>query len=193
MCMSADNDMKININFTEELKDLDENNENTWIVTAQSNKQIELLQAHKKDVPVFVDGPYFTWVRSKMVEYFIMKSDPLAETLEKIKKIEELDDDNFADLYNVFDDPFKSKNSNKRPELSVHELSDGNVYALCCTGTGSKNSLYSWTKLLEKNGNLLKKFLIVFRDKQKPNYLVDLEKLKFENSEKKQEKTENSK
>lgn len=36
---------------------------------------------------------------------------------------------------------------------SVHEQDDGVIFALCATGTSSKDSLLSWIRLLEKDGN----------------------------------------
>lgn len=40
--------------------------------------------------------------------------------------------------------------ANKR---SIHEQNDGVIYALCATGTSSKDSLLSWIRLLERDGN----------------------------------------
>lgn len=36
---------------------------------------------------------------------------------------------------------------------SVHEQDDGTIYAICVTGTSTKDSLLSWIRLLEKDGN----------------------------------------
>lgn len=36
---------------------------------------------------------------------------------------------------------------------SVHEQEDGIIFALCATGTSSKDSLLSWIRHLEKDGN----------------------------------------
>lgn len=46
---------------------------------------------------------------------------------------------------------------------SVHEQEDGVIFSLCATGTSSKDSLLSWIRHLEKNGNPnLEKIPIVF-------------------------------
>lgn len=95
MTKYADFQTSLFINHTEQLKELNNNNDNnnkdidnvgnsedTWIITAQSPKQQDLLKKHKKEIPIFVDGPYICWVRSKMVEYFVMKTDTLPETTE---------------------------------------------------------------------------------------------------------------
>lgn len=36
---------------------------------------------------------------------------------------------------------------------SVHEQDDGVIFSVCATGTSSKDSLLSWIRHLEKNGN----------------------------------------
>ena len=174
MCKTADVETKITIHYTDDLKEKENDDEQTWIVSAQSSKQKELLRKHDKAIPIFVDGPNICWVRSKMVEYYIMKTDPLEETKEKLKKIQEFDDYDFKNVYTVFEDPFKTQVlANRKPELSAHELPDGNIYAMCCTGTQTKTSLYNWTKLLELENESLHDKLVVFRIKDKPTFLVN--------------------
>lgn len=41
----------------------------------------------------------------------------------------------------------------RKPERSIHQQDDGTVYAICATGTSTKDSLLSWIRLLERNGN----------------------------------------
>uniref|UniRef100_A0A905AUS3 ECSIT C-terminal domain-containing protein n=1 Tax=Glossina morsitans morsitans TaxID=37546 RepID=A0A905AUS3_GLOMM len=36
---------------------------------------------------------------------------------------------------------------------SVHQQDDGTICAICATGTSTKDSLLSWIRLLEANGN----------------------------------------
>lgn len=36
---------------------------------------------------------------------------------------------------------------------SVHQQDDGTIFAICATGTSTKDSLLSWIRLLEVNGN----------------------------------------
>lgn len=47
-------------------------------------------------------------------------------------------------------DATKNKVALKR---SVHQQDDGTIYAICATGTSTKDSLLSWIRLLEVNGN----------------------------------------
>lgn len=36
---------------------------------------------------------------------------------------------------------------------SIHQQDDGTIFAICATGTSTKDSLLSWIRLLERNGN----------------------------------------
>ena len=47
---------------------------------------------------------------------------------------------------------------------SVHQQDDGTIFAICATGTSTKDSLLSWIRLLEANGNpVLGEIPILFR------------------------------
>lgn len=41
----------------------------------------------------------------------------------------------------------------RKPSRSLHQQDDGTIYAICATGTSTKDSLLSWIRLLETNGN----------------------------------------
>lgn len=47
----------------------------------------------------------------------------------------------------------KSKKKEIAIKRSLHEQRDGTIYAICATGTSTKDSLLSWIRLLERNGN----------------------------------------
>ena len=59
---------KVTVHYTDELEDMENKDEVTWIVSAQSSKQKSLLRKHKQEIPIFVEGPYYCWIISKMVE-----------------------------------------------------------------------------------------------------------------------------
>lgn len=52
-----------------------------------------------------------------------------------------------------FMSPKKSDVVVKKPQRSLHQQDDGTIYAICATGTSTKDSLLSWIRLLEQNGN----------------------------------------
>lgn len=52
---------------------------------------------------------------------------------------------------------------------SVHEQLDGIIFAVCATGTSSRDSLLSWIRQLEQNGNPdLGTIPVVFKIKSPP-------------------------
>lgn len=57
---------------------------------------------------------------------------------------------------------------------SVHQQNDGTIYAICCTGSSTKDSLLSWIRLLENDGNEnLSNLAILFKLKSTiPNQLA---------------------
>jgi signaling intermediate in Toll pathway protein len=50
-----------------------------------------------------------------------------------------------------FEDPTESRALITQP--SVHEQEDGTIFAMCATGTSSRDSLLSWIRSLEIDGN----------------------------------------
>lgn len=54
-------------------KDVEDAIDNTWIVSAMSSLQEELLRKQPLDIPIFVEGPYTVWVADHCIDYFILK------------------------------------------------------------------------------------------------------------------------
>lgn len=140
--------------------DVESSIDDTWIVSGQSSDQKELLGKHKKESAVFIEGPFLIWLRNKSISYFILRGDPLP-TIE--------DDEDYDDVSNI-DVPFfgfgKSKKTKLALKKTVHEQPDGVIYAICCTGCSTKDSLLSWVRLLEKDGNPnLENLAILFKFK----------------------------
>lgn len=49
--------------------------------------------------------------------------------------------------------------------LSIHEQNDGTIFAICATGTSTKDSLLSWIRLLEKTNPCLSEIPVLFKFK----------------------------
>jgi evolutionarily conserved signaling intermediate in Toll pathway len=162
MCFSADKTSEINISYSDD-------DENTWFVTSQSPKQRELLSEHDPKVPIFIEGPFIAYVRNRKVEYFLMKSDELEKTMNKIKSLKEYNTNDISKMVNIYSDPFQDDFADKKKvEPSVHELEEGNIYAIFCSGTGTLNSIYNWTRQLEIKNECMRKLKIVYRVIDKP-------------------------
>lgn len=53
---------------------------------------------------------------------------------------------------------------------SIHQQDDGTIYAICATGTSTKDSLLSWIRLLETHGNpVLAEIPVLFKFKSNVN------------------------
>ncbi len=73
---SVDLETKINVNLTREIEN---DQEDTWIVWAQSTKQRILLRSYKQSLPLYAEGPFIMWLQGKSVEYFVLKSEEFKE------------------------------------------------------------------------------------------------------------------
>nr|CAD7429439.1 unnamed protein product [Timema monikensis] len=110
--------------------------DDTWVVSAQSPLQRKLLDAHPHNVPVYVEGAFLVWLREVPVNYFILRAEarprPYVSSLR---------------------DPFSEEGAGEYVPPTVHEQDDGTILAMCATGTSSRDSLLSWVRLLERDGN----------------------------------------
>ena len=74
--------------------ELDSAIDNTYIAMAQSQEQRQLLADHPVDTPVFVEGGFITWLRYKLLIYFVLRADTTDEynkALERRQKTKEDD------------------------------------------------------------------------------------------------------
>jgi len=70
---SIDLQSKVSVYQTSDIKD---SVDDTWIVSAQSPVQRELLDVHPYDVSIYVEGAFRIWLRNASVSYFILRADP---------------------------------------------------------------------------------------------------------------------
>ncbi|XP_035790516.1 evolutionarily conserved signaling intermediate in Toll pathway, mitochondrial-like [Anopheles albimanus] len=166
MC-SVDPRSKIDVFDTKTVKDAIDH---TWVVSGQSGEQSELLAAHDKQDPLYIEGPFVIWLRNRSINYFILKSAP--KPLPPLEE-ENSDPDDVSNLkipYLGVDLRRRNVSPSTSSQLSilrrsVHVQDDGIIYAICCTGTSTKDSLLSWIRLLEKeNGNaVLASLAVLFK------------------------------
>lgn len=157
MC-SVDLQSKISVYQT---SDVESAIDDTWIVSGQSTIQRDLLSKHKKESAVYIEGPFLIWLRNKSISYFILCGDALEEPI--------VDEEDYDDVSHI-DVPIfgfgKSKRNKIALKKSVHEQPEGIIYAVCCTGVSTKDSLLSWIRLLEKDGNpSLENLAVLFKFK----------------------------
>lgn len=58
-------------------EDIEDSIDKTWIVSAISPVQSELLLKHDKNTAIFVEGPFVIYVATKSVDYFTLRADPI--------------------------------------------------------------------------------------------------------------------
>ncbi|XP_012524475.1 evolutionarily conserved signaling intermediate in Toll pathway, mitochondrial [Monomorium pharaonis] len=152
LAMSKISSVDVQTKITEfETKDVEDAIEDTWIVSAMSGQQEELLRKECPDTPIFVEGPYTVWVADQCIDYFILRGTP------KERRPRE----NVDDVSNI-KIPFWDKKE-IIPAPTVHEQDDGTYFAMCATGTSSKDSLLSWIRCLQKKNPILTVIPVVFK------------------------------
>lgn len=181
-------------------KNVDDAVENTWIVSAMSSSQKELLLKHPRDSPLFVEGPFLEWVADECIDYFVLRAEPTTQpkrvyedidgkqmTVNQVtsnlfksdfpnEKIQRRLSSLFADVTNI-SIPFWDKKELIVP-ATVHEQSDGTYLAVCATGTSTKDSLLSWIRCLQKHNPILISIPVVFKlsSSTKDKVLIDTDK-----------------
>ncbi|XP_076648474.1 evolutionarily conserved signaling intermediate in Toll pathway, mitochondrial [Halictus rubicundus] len=138
-------------------KDIPDAVDDTWILSTMSRSQRELLAVQPVDQPLYIEGPFTIWVGDSHLDYFVLKGDPIKR---------EIVHDSADDVDNI-QIPFWEKLHNRIP-VTLHEQDDGVYYAMCLTGTSSKDSLLSWIRCLQKTNNILNHIPIVFKLKSIP-------------------------
>ncbi|KAH0950780.1 hypothetical protein HN011_006754 [Eciton burchellii] len=134
-------------------KDIENAVENTWIISAMSISQKELLAKHPLNSPIFVEGPYLVWVANQCIDYFLLRADA---TTQKKRPYEDIDD--VSDIRIPFWD-----NREIIIPPTVHEQSDGTFFAVCATGTSTKDSLLYWIRCLQKHNPILISIPVIFK------------------------------
>lgn len=56
----------------------------------------------------------------------------------------------------------RERSSAVATETTPHEQEDGTIYAVCATGTSSRDSLLSWVRSLEKDNEVLARIPVLF-------------------------------
>ncbi|KAJ8318943.1 hypothetical protein KUTeg_004034 [Tegillarca granosa] len=138
-------------------KDVEENPiEDTFIVSAQSLEQQELIEKHPVEQPLYVEGAHTVYLRNKSQSYFVLKADPKPE---KPQPKKEVDEDLFENWRLFFED---EEPTDLAPLKSIHEQDDLTILGMCITGTGSKDSLVTWIRYLQQKNHKLEQIPIVF-------------------------------
>lgn len=147
-----------------ESKEIKDSLDDTWIVSGMSPDQSKLLREHSRQKALYIEGPFHIWIRNRRINYFTLRADADAEFLSQLDE-RQLDDDDVSHIgVSFFGRPPPRRHNQLGKVRSVHQQDDGTIFAICATGTSTKDSLLSWIRLLEAHGNAaLGEIPILFR------------------------------
>ncbi|XP_069123626.1 evolutionarily conserved signaling intermediate in Toll pathway, mitochondrial-like [Argopecten irradians] len=141
--------------------------EDTFIASAQSPDQSDLIKAHPTDTPLVVKGSYRVWLRHKDLFYFVLQSNQGTpqESPGDVKEGSEFED---PDVDWTRLNPYMTDNEEDKSILvpaSIHAQDDGTVMATCITGTNSRDSVLTWIRYLQKTNPQLEHIPVLFEIK----------------------------
>lgn len=84
--------------------------ENTYIVSAQSPVQQQLISKHKTNEPLLVEGPYPVFLRTCRQQYFLLRAETDVKALMKDNQ-HHLDDENDNSMFYIYASIVKFLNS----------------------------------------------------------------------------------
>lgn len=145
-----------------EASELENSLDKTFVASAQSWRQRELIESHDAEKPLFVEGGYTIWLRENKLQYFKLWSEanpniPRHIFPEDLRK--KIDERNLFNFKTIFDD--ERDYSLTTPNV-MHQQADGTILGLCITGTGSKDSLVSWITFLQRECKQLANIPVLF-------------------------------
>ncbi|KAL7635925.1 UNVERIFIED_CONTAM: hypothetical protein RMT77_013742 [Armadillidium vulgare] len=152
-----------------ETKEVEDSIDDTWIVSAISPSQQELLYHHSASSPLKVEGPFGVMLYDQRISYFVLRADP--KPPKPTPKRSDVDD--VSSLFNWIFDEGKNEYKELIVPRTVHEQEDGTIMATCATGTSSKDSLLSWIRLLEKTIPPLASIPILFVQSSPIGEIID--------------------
>ncbi|RWS30520.1 evolutionarily conserved signaling intermediate in Toll pathway-like isoform X2 [Leptotrombidium deliense] len=158
--MSLDLQAEITAFSTDKIEDCIDK---TWIISSQSPSQKEILNNLKERAAVYVYGPFTVWLKYKSISYFVLRASPSSS---EEKFVHENDDDPL-DVYDLRLNVYGGKSAKEvlSHQKKIHEQPEGNILAICATGTSSRDSVLSWIRILETFNHNLSRLQVVFTSK----------------------------
>lgn len=136
---------------------LDDSLDKTWIVSAQSPSQKELIEEMKPDRPLYVEGSFRVWLRDTSISYFVLRADNPAQYDDDDEDDDPLDI-SIIDI-NIYGQPQKKALTQQK---ELHRQKDGVILGICATGTSSRDSLLSWIRMLESTNPNMANLQVIF-------------------------------
>jgi signaling intermediate in Toll pathway protein len=165
--MCPDIQTRISVYSTSQIED---SADKTWIVSAQSPSQKELIEEISPDQPLYVEGAFRVWLKDQQLLFHYLRAD----NRDKVNPMQPEDKDPL-DVTNI---PFHLYGSSQSADnvlmtqKGIHKQADGTILAICATGTSSRDSLLSWIRILQTSNPKMDHLNVIFTLKAPP---VDLE------------------
>ena len=155
------------------------------VISVQTDEQINSLANHDPAMPIFIEGPYITYFKTKSVQYYVMRSDPKVPKLtSNVKQLTTkewwvefygVDWETGRKPANKIEEKFfptldvgEPYNTKKIEEIAVVDKDtatvEGPVYALACTDYRSPEALLTWIRGLVPQNPVLRECSIVIRE-----------------------------
>lgn len=176
-------------NFTVDKSRCDETlkaNQIDSIISVQTDEQISLFSKHDPATPVYVEGPYLTYFKSKSIRYFVMRSDPAVKKSNERTQILTTQEwwtqfyktewtksetsvstveESFFPIVDVVDPTERKKDEIAIVEPHVKAV-EGTVYAIACTDYNSPEALLTWIRGLVPQNPILSECTVLMREEE---------------------------
>uniref|UniRef100_A0A8C9PIY8 ECSIT signaling integrator n=1 Tax=Spermophilus dauricus TaxID=99837 RepID=A0A8C9PIY8_SPEDA len=129
------------------------------IVGIQSPDQQAALAHHNPARPIFVEGPFSLWLRSKCVYYHILRADLLPPEERKVEEIPE----EWNLYYPMQLDLDYGRSGWDDYEFDIDEVEEGPIFAMCMAGAHDQATLSKWIQGLQETNPALAQIPVIFR------------------------------
>uniref|UniRef100_A0A8C9PJ00 Evolutionarily conserved signaling intermediate in Toll pathway, mitochondrial n=1 Tax=Spermophilus dauricus TaxID=99837 RepID=A0A8C9PJ00_SPEDA len=125
----------------------------------QSPDQQAALAHHNPARPIFVEGPFSLWLRSKCVYYHILRADLLPPEERKVEEIPE----EWNLYYPMQLDLDYGRSGWDDYEFDIDEVEEGPIFAMCMAGAHDQATLSKWIQGLQETNPALAQIPVIFR------------------------------
>ncbi|XP_075711579.1 evolutionarily conserved signaling intermediate in Toll pathway, mitochondrial [Rhinoderma darwinii] len=173
--ISADRDAQVTVHQlpSSEVREDGTVQEHSHLVGIQSPAQMALLAEHDASFPVIVDGPFPLWLKKTCIHYYVLRAEPAA------KKVEEIDPER-SFYYPLQMDLDLDRDLGDDLSFDVDEVEEGQIYAMCMSGSGDERALGKWIQCLQETNPVLGQLPVLFRLTSGPREVQEAESPKEE-------------
>ncbi|XP_007423097.1 evolutionarily conserved signaling intermediate in Toll pathway, mitochondrial [Python bivittatus] len=176
--IAADLNAKVTVHQIPHLEILDSEKviNHPHIVGIQSPDQQSLLASHNTEKPIFLEGPFRLWLKSKCVYYYVLRAEPSEENMVEVIDPER----NF--YYPMHLDIDLERDVLDDYEFDTDKVEEGPVFAMCMAGAENKATLAKWIVSLQETNPILHDIVVIFRLTHSTQELQSNEEIEEDNA-----------